>query len=269
MRQRWTDRFHPLIGGVYAKGAAHLVDSLASSRGASHALLMLCATMIRRRRERTRLPTFDPAVIPFDFDLQNPTVQQAVRDRAARLAELVGDTTAEQISEAIEFGLQEGLSIAEIAKLVDQVAFGGHDMVRATLIARTETIGALSAGEFDTATATGIIAGKEWLTQGDDRVRDTHYACEAEGMIALDDRYATNGMLYPGDPAGGASEVCNCRCGQLYYDTLEPGKSSIAGAGTPMRLSDLPTYMIRGVEYALLPLPKPVAAIPAITNGTH
>lgn len=214
VRARWTDRFHPLIGGVYGKGAAHLLDSVAANRGAERALLLALETRDDDPKQKLTdtLPTFDPLTVPFDFDLQNPTVQQAVRDRAARLAALVGDTTAETISEAIEFGLQEGLSIAEIAALVDQTAFGGHDMVRATLIARTETIGALNQGEFDTAVATGIIAGKEWLTQGDERVRDTHYACEREGMLALDGRFQTNGMLRPGDPAGGPEDVINCRC---------------------------------------------------------
>ena len=84
------------------------------------------------------------------------------------------------------------------------------------------------------AVSTGIIEGKEWLTQGDDRVRDTHFMCEKEGMIALADRFKTNDMLRPGDPAGSASEVCNCRCSLLYYDTLEQGASSIAGAGAAM-----------------------------------
>ena len=229
VRARWTDRFHPLIGSVYAKGAAHIIDSLNAHRS------MVRADDPPKKKPTDTAPTLDPAAgLPFDFNLQNPSAQQAVRERAARLAELVGDTTAEAISEAIEFGLQEGLSMSEIAALVDQTAFGGTDMVRATMIARTETIGALSQGEFDTATATGVIEGKEWLTQGDDRVRDTHYACEREGMIALDARFQTNGMRYPGDLAGGPADRINCRCSALWYDSLEHGASSIAGAGAAM-----------------------------------
>jgi hypothetical protein len=122
----------------------------------------------------------------------------------------VGDTTGELITEAIDFGISEGLSMSEIAKLVDQTAFGGGNAARAELIARTETIGALNQGEFNTAGDSGAVAGKEWLTQGDDRVRDDHFDAEAEGMIALEDRFDATDMLYPGDPEGDADQVCNC-----------------------------------------------------------
>jgi len=52
---------------------------------------------------------------------------------------------------------------------------------------------------------------KSWVTVGDDRVRDSHVACEAEGAIPIDARFS-NGLLYPGDPDGSADETCNCRC---------------------------------------------------------
>ena len=246
VQMRWTDRFHPLIGNVYAKGGDQVMASLAT-----------------RRSEVRKGDLLDPktAVLPFDFSLQNPAAQQAVRDRAARLAQQVGSTTGDVISEAIQFGLEQGLTMDEIAALVDQTGFGGGNEVRARLIARTETIGALNQGEIDTAAASGVIAGKEWLTQGDDRVRDSHYECEAEGMVPLEDPFDSNGLMYPGDPEGDAEDVCNCRCTLLYYDTLEKGASSIAGAGTAMSI-DAKTIRIRGVEYALL-------ALPASTNGAH
>src|SRR6185437_7105126 len=264
VKLRWADRFHPLIGAVYGKGADHVLTSLAAHRSAMRAVWSVRDDDPTGKKKPTHTePTFDPAAgIPFDFDLQNPDVQQAVRARAERLASLVGDTTAEAISEAIEFGLQEGLSIAEIATLVDQTAFGGRDPVRATMIARTETVGSLNQGEFDTAVSTGIITGKEWLTQGDERVRDTHYACEREGMLALDARFQTNGMLRPGDPAGPADEVINCRCTLTFYDTLEPGKSSLENPGAPLDRAEARTFLIRGVEHVLLALPRS-------TNGTH
>lgn len=223
VRERWTDRFHPLIGGVYAKGAAQITASLGTRR-----------SEVQPVRKDDLLDAAITAGLPYDFDLQNPAVQQAIRDRAKRLADQVGSTTGDVITEAIDYGIENGLSMSEIASLIDQTAFGGGNASRATLIARTETIGALNQGEIDTAAATGVIEGKEWLTQGDARVRETHYECESEGMIALKDPFETNGMMYPGDPDGDAEEICNCRCTLLYYDTLEQGASSIAGAGTPM-----------------------------------
>ncbi len=242
VRSRWTDRFHPLIGNVYAKGADQIVASLAT-----------------RRSEARKGALLDPktAVPHFDFTLQNPAAQRAVRDRAARLADTVGETTGELITEAIDFGLEQGLTMNEIATLVDQTAFGGGNEVRARLIARTETIGALNQGEIDTAADSGVIEGKEWLTQGDDRVRESHYDCEAEGMIELKEPFEANDMQYPGDPSGDAEDICNCRCSLLFYDALEAGASSIEGAGKAMSIHG-ETVTIRGIEYALLALPTSV-----------
>jgi hypothetical protein len=41
----------------------------------------------------------------------------------------------------------------------------------------------------------------------------------AEGRIPFNDRFASNGLQYPLDPAGDAAEVINCRCVLAYYDT--------------------------------------------------
>jgi hypothetical protein len=52
---------------------------------------------------------------------------------------------------------------------------------------------------------------KVWQTCEDDRVRPTHVECGDQGAIPLDKPFS-NGLMYPGDPNGGAEEVCNCRC---------------------------------------------------------
>ncbi len=52
---------------------------------------------------------------------------------------------------------------------------------------------------------------KAWNTMDDDRVRESHRQCEAQGSIPIDDKFH-NGLQYPGDPVGGPDETCNCRC---------------------------------------------------------
>lgn len=52
---------------------------------------------------------------------------------------------------------------------------------------------------------------KAWETMDDDRVRDSHRQCEAQGSIPIDDKFH-NGLQYPGDPEGGPEETVNCRC---------------------------------------------------------
>lgn len=52
---------------------------------------------------------------------------------------------------------------------------------------------------------------KSWNTMEDEKVRKSHVDCGEQGAIALDKSFI-NGLRFPGDPNGGAAEVCNCRC---------------------------------------------------------
>jgi len=52
---------------------------------------------------------------------------------------------------------------------------------------------------------------KKWVTSGDELVRDSHRACERQGAIPIDQPFA-NGLMFPRDPNGEASELNGCRC---------------------------------------------------------
>jgi hypothetical protein len=57
---------------------------------------------------------------------------------------------------------------------------------------------------------------KTWLTSGDTEVRDSHISAGmkyAEG-IPLEQPFEVGGelLMYPGDPAGSAANIINCRC---------------------------------------------------------
>lgn len=89
--------------------------------------------------------------------------------------------------------------------------------LRGETIARTETMAALNQSSLE-AMQQAVDAGavkadtvtKTWHTARDPRVRDSHAAQDRQsvGMSEL----FSNGLAYPGDPAGGASETANCRC---------------------------------------------------------
>lgn len=151
-----------------------------------------------------------------DFNLDNPKVQAAIADRATRLATLVGETTAEKITAAVSAGRAAGMGISDIADLVDETVFGGTTAARATMIARTESVGAMNQGEFLAAQESGVVQSKEWLTQGDDRVRDSHAEQDGE-VVDMGDTF-TNGCRFPGDPDGLPEETINCRCTLLFHD---------------------------------------------------
>lgn len=151
------------------------------------------------------------------FDLENVRVQRAIQARAARLADHVTQTTAQQITAAVEAGRASGMSIGQIADLVDESVFASQAPARAMRIARTEVSGALNQGEYEAAISTGVIRSKSWLSQRDGDVRETHVACDSQGWIAMASAFS-NGLVHPGDPSGPAEEVINCRCALLYSD---------------------------------------------------
>jgi HK97 family phage portal protein len=152
-----------------------------------------------------------------DFNLQNPRVIAAIAERANRLAGNVSATTYEAIQTVVTAGRQDGLGVREIADAIQENVFGGEiSEVRAIRIARTETIGALNAGEHTAAIESGVIKSKEWLTQGDGRVRESHAAIDGN-RVAINAQFP-NGLEYPGDQAGDAADVIQCRCTLLYHD---------------------------------------------------
>ena len=65
----------------------------------------------------------------------------------------------------------------------------------------------------------GIELRKRWVSIVDSRSRADHAAMNGT-VVAMDDAYNVGGvkMMHPHDPAGGASNVCNCRCAEVYVE---------------------------------------------------
>jgi hypothetical protein len=108
--------------------------------------------------------------------------------------------------------------------IIDRMIGGLSDsylLLRGETIARTEAIGALNASHresFEQAIASGYVrrqdVRKVWRATRDNRTRDTHRAIGDES-VGFDELFS-NGLLYPCDPNGPASEVVNCRCSVDY-----------------------------------------------------
>ena len=58
--------------------------------------------------------------------------------------------------------------------------------------------------------AKGADVVKQWDATLDGRTRDSHRRVDGE-IRELDEKFS-NGLMFPGDPSGGAAEVVNCRC---------------------------------------------------------
>lgn len=118
--------------------------------------------------------------------------------------------------------LTEGSILGESVLDLEARVLGVFDTTeaRAHTIARTSVVPAAN-GATDTAMGvihTQVVAlDKEWLATSDDRTRDAH--AEANGQrVPYDEPFDVDGepMMYPGDPAGSAANVVNCRCVVLY-----------------------------------------------------
>ena len=127
----------------------------------------------------------------------------------------------------------------QMADRVDRVfaARGGNNWLgRAGVIARTETAAAINAGRMQAARKwakdfglkqTDII--KTWLTQKDDRVRDSHRTTHGQKQpLSKPFSVGTVKMMQPGDPKGPAEECVNCRCTLRFTTANTP----IRGAAT-------------------------------------
>ncbi|BCV04851.1 MAG: hypothetical protein CM15mV92_230 [Caudoviricetes sp.] len=98
---------------------------------------------------------------------------------------------------------------------------GKKNLGRAMNIARTEGSALSNFAMNESAKATGLSLTKEWLTQRDGRVRDSHLF--ADGLeVGMNEAFVISGykLRYPADSGLGAPAglVCNCRCTLIYHE---------------------------------------------------
>ena len=90
---------------------------------------------------------------------------------------------------------------------------------RAMLVAENEANSAINYFEYKEAVAGGKKR-KQWITQRDDRVRDTHKEVNGE-TIPIDNAFIVGDslMAFPKDTSYGASinEIAGCRCTIKYF----------------------------------------------------
>lgn len=148
-----------------------------------------------------------------------------VRNRLVRVPDEVYDLVAGEVAQAVNLGE----SLDKLRARVDSVlSTTGSERWpnRATVIARTESIGALNAGRYDAFTV--VAADSEdpletmWLATDDTRTRRTHQHAEGQ-RVPVGTPFIVGGfeLRFPGDPLGPPQEVIQCRCVPLL---VEPGE---------------------------------------------
>jgi SPP1 gp7 family putative phage head morphogenesis protein len=122
----------------------------------------------------------------------------------------VGNTVNRQVGQAIIQGIDKAETIDQIANRVKHVFNVGSK--RAKTIARTETFGAINFGRHEAIKQTRFQRVK-WFTALDERVRSKHIGMHGETKgIGEMWNVAGESLEYPGDPAGSAGNIVNCRC---------------------------------------------------------
>ena len=115
------------------------------------------------------------------------------------------------ITQEISRGIASGLPYRDIARNIRNVS--GAPLSRAKTITRTEghRIQQTSARDAQyAAKARGADVVRMWDAALDGHTRDSHRRVDGE-IRELDEKFS-NGLMFPGDPSGGAAEVVNCRC---------------------------------------------------------
>ena len=146
------------------------------------------------------------------FNPQAAAVRSWLAQHAAEQVETILGTQKTEAAQLIREGVEAHLSNQRIAQSLQQFYTERAEFM-AERVARTETAMAAGYGQHEAALASGAT-WHMWLSTRDDRTRDEHIGIDGE-TVDLGVRYS-NGMLYPGDPAGGPENVINCRCTELF-----------------------------------------------------
>ena len=109
----------------------------------------------------------------------------------------------------------------ELSKNINTV-LGGQSLNRAKTIARTEVVKASSWSQQRAAKSTGKRLEKEWISQRDGVVRESHFILDNQ-RVPADSFYLYNGIKldFPADPKAPAALTVNCRCTEAYIEVID------------------------------------------------
>lgn len=143
-----------------------------------------------------------------------PSLTDYLRREGLKRAHGITETTRDRLANLLADGVEAGESTAQLVRRIQQ-ELPDIQAERAATIALSEVHTSLQAGSFAQMQYAGVRT-KTWITAGDEDVRDSHQNVAGE-TVPMEQRFS-NGLLYPGDPAGSPMEIINCRCDMLPGD---------------------------------------------------
>lgn len=187
--------------------------------------------VLERAVESAGVAVMEALAVSVDFNVSHPQVRSFLRGRAQRFASHVNETTWNRLKESLQEGLDAGDGVDELADRVR--AELSANPARAEVIARTETLGALSGGALEAAKQSGVVKGKAWLASLDGRERDTHgraHVYYQANPIPLDANFEVGSGAGPAPgQIGVAEEDIQCRCTMTWEidEGDDPEKAAI------------------------------------------
>ena len=168
--------------------------------------------------------------IPIQEFRRNRQAIDFVDQRLSQVLPDLANTTKTRLNRDLRRSVTEATNLGLRGKdLEDYVANGISDALgkkrlgRASTIARTEGLALSQFGQDLAVSQTGLTLEKEWITQRDGVVRDSHRLAEGQ-RVQKNGFFKVGGynMRYPADSSGGApgKEIVNCRCSVIYHEVL-------------------------------------------------
>jgi uncharacterized protein with gpF-like domain len=150
-------------------------------------------------------------ISPFFSEVWTNFVLSKVSPILATQIVTIKNTLLNDIGKLIAEYISLNLDTTDIANaiydFVDDPKFYKWQAMR---IARTETTTAMNLATNQAGIDSEVLLDKEWISADDGNERPSH--AELNGQRVDGNDAFANGLMYPGDPSGDASEVINCRC---------------------------------------------------------
>lgn len=205
--QQWSQQQRDIASAVLQEGVEEGLNPIAQARRfrASTGLTAYQDDIVNRYRDAlNRVQTGDRSALNYALrdGRFNPTVERAAK-------------------------LKEPLTTKQVNRMVQRYR---ERMIkrRAETIARTEALKSVNAGNHDAfrqAVDDRVITSDQvlrtWIAADDERTRLTHVTANGQ-KVGIDVPFIVGAsfLMYPGDPAGAAEEIINCRCATTMRITL-------------------------------------------------
>jgi phage portal protein BeeE len=200
---------------------------LPSQKDASNALMS--ETLAMRAKTIESVYNFTQQEMgPAVFEIDDPRIVEFFNQRERFFADHVASSQRGNWANAMAEGVRNGENLDQIRQRLSQSFNNSMSTAKTMTVARTET-GGLVNGMRDKMFEAQGFESEQWITAGDEEVRDTHMIYGSSGPHEPDFDYlqlsinAGEGVLtYPQDMECTAlDEVINCRCFKIPIRTAK------------------------------------------------